>query len=134
ALGGRAATLRRGGADRALFYPGSHAARPGRRSPPPPARQPPPAPALPAEAPRPAPARPRLPRRSAYRAVTKRYRAATVIAAVVLLAPGGLLTAATLGSPPPPRAVHQSDHARPRPLRGAGPRPPAAARRPHPAR
>jgi len=113
--------LRQCAADRAHFYPGSHDACPWCRYTPPPARQPPPAPALPAEAPRPAPTRPRLPRRSAYRAVTKRYRAATAIAAVVLLALGGLLTAATLGSPPRPRAVHQSDQAGPRLLGGTGP-------------
>src|SRR5262249_39489632 len=112
--------LRQCAADRAHFYPGSHDACPWCRYTPPPARQPPPAPALPAEAPRPAPARPRLPRRSAYRAVTKRYRAATALAAAGLPARGGLLPAAARGSPPPPRAVHQSGQAGPRLLGGTG--------------
>src|SRR6516225_7429864 len=111
-----AGQLRQCAANLAHFYPASHDACPWCCYTPPPVRTPPPAPAHPAGTTRPAPPRPRLPRRSAYRAVSKRYRPATVIAAVVLLALGGLLTAATLGSPPPPHVVHKTG---PRLLAGA---------------
>jgi hypothetical protein len=109
ALDGLAGQLHQCAANRAHFYPGGHAACPWCRYTPPPDRRPlPPPPARPAGPPRPAPPRPRLPRRSAYRAASKRYHLATVAAGVILLALGGLLTAATLASPPPLRVVHQA--------------------------
>src|SRR5215470_10332740 len=118
ALNGLAGQLRQCAADRAHFYPRSHDTCPWCRYTPPPVRRPPPAqPPRPAIQARPAPPRGRLPRRSAYRAVTKRDRYAIVIAAAVLLGLGGLLTAATLAGPSAPRAVNL-----PRAVHGAGPR------------
>src|SRR5262249_4683297 len=105
--------------------PASHDTCPWCRHTPLPARRPPPAePPRPAIQARPAPPRPRLPRRSAYRAVIKRDRYAIVIAVVVLLALGGLLTAATLAGGPPPRAVHRAGGVvhRAGQVHGAGPR------------
>ena len=114
ALDGLASQLRQCAANRAHFFPVSHDACPWCRYTPPPARRPPPAqPPRPAVTTRPAPPRPRLPRRSRYRAVTKRDRYATVIAAVVLLALGGLLTAATLTGGPTPRAGHPASTGQP---------------------
>jgi len=115
ALDGLASELCQCTADRMHFYPRSHDACPWCRYIPPPARQPP-APAHPAAEARPAPPRPRLPRRSRYRAATRRYRSATLVAAVVLLVLGSLLAAATLTGGSPPRAAARP--AGPRPLAG----------------
>jgi hypothetical protein len=105
ALSGLAAQLRQCPANRAHFYPGSHDACPWCRYTPPPAWRPPPAPVRPVVEARPAPPRPRLSRRSRYRATTKRYRYATLGAGVVLVALGSVLAAATLAGGPPPRAA-----------------------------
>jgi hypothetical protein len=94
---------------RGHFYPRSHDACPWCRYTPPPARRPPPVELpRPAIQPRPAPPRGRLPRRSAYRVVTKRDRYAIVIAALVLLALGGLLAAAKLAGTPLPNGVNRA--------------------------
>jgi Anaphase-promoting complex subunit 4 WD40 domain len=105
ALNELAAQLRQCPVNPAHFYPGSHDACPWCRYTPPPAWRPPPAPARPAVEARPPPARPRLPRRSRYRATTKRYRYATLGAGAVLVALGSVLAAATLAGGPPPRAA-----------------------------
>src|SRR5215472_3702821 len=133
ALDGLAGQLRQCAANRAHFHPASHDGCPWCRYTPPPARRPPPAaPPRPPVTARPAPPRPRLPRRSAYRAVSRRDRYATVIAAVVLLALGGLLTAATLAGAPLPRVLQRAGAPPPRVVQRAGAPPPGALHRPGP--